>query len=101
MAVEVPEVVEVRKLLEELDEKALIARLDSFVRLNEGLETKKGEDFIKVSILGFLEGTLVSLRRKYPENEKVEGLLERVSKRRAELDTKFRKPKPPIFENME
>ena len=101
MAVEVPEVVEVRKLLEELDEKALIARLDSFVRLNEGLETKKGEDFIKVSILGFLEGTLVSLRRKYPENEKVEGLLERVSKRRVELDTKFRKPKPPIFENME
>ncbi len=101
MAVEVPEVVEVRKLLEELDEKALIARLDSFVRLNEGLESKKGEDFIKVSILGFLEGTLVSLRRKYPENEKVEGLLERVSKRRAELDTKFRKPKPPIFENME
>ncbi|WP_297458728.1 DUF3216 domain-containing protein [Thermococcus sp.] len=101
MAVDVPEVGEVRKLLDKLGESALIERLDSFVALNEGLETKKGKEFIEVSILGFLEGTLVSLRRKYQGNEKVEGLLERISKRRTELDIKFRKPKPPIFENME
>ncbi|NJE04819.1 DUF3216 domain-containing protein [Thermococcus sp. M36] len=92
MPSDVPEIWEVRKLLEELNEKALIARLDSFVRLNEGLETKKGEDFIKVSILGFLEGILVSLRRKYPENSEVRGLLEMVSARRQELDELFRKP---------
>ena len=98
MAVEVPEVDEVRKLLEKLDERALIARLDSFVALNEGLESKKGKEFIEVSILGFLEGVLTALRGKYPENEDVEGLYRRVVERRAELDRLFRKPRIPYLE---
>jgi len=92
MVVDVPEVEEVRELLEELNERALIARLDSFVRLNEGLESKRGEDFIRVSILGFLEGLLVSLKRKYPSDSRVKDLYERVSARRQELDELFRKP---------
>ncbi|ASJ02685.1 methyltransferase [Thermococcus profundus] len=92
MAVEVPEVDEVRELLEGLGEKALIARLDSFIALNEGLESKRGEDFIRVSILGFLEGLLVSLRKKYPDEQRIEALYERISARRQELDELFRKP---------
>ncbi len=101
MAVEVPEVGEVRKLLEELDEKVLIARLDSFVALNEGLETKKGKEFIEVSILGFLEGLLVTLRNEYPGDERVTELLERVRGRREELDRLFRKPRIPYLEDTE
>jgi len=99
MAVEVPEVGEVRELLEELGERVLIARLDSFVALNEGLETKKGKEFIEVSILGFLEGLLVTLGDKYPGDEKVTGLLERVRTRREELDELFRKPRIPYLED--
>ncbi|ASJ00324.1 DUF3216 domain-containing protein [Thermococcus gorgonarius] len=98
MAVDVPEVEEVKKLLEELDEKALIARLDSFVRLNEGLESKKGKEFIEVSILGFLEGILMVMRRKYPEDTRVEELYEKVKARRSELDEQFRKPRIPYLE---
>jgi len=101
MVIEVPEVEEVRKLLEKLDERVLIARLDSFVALNEGLETKKGKEFIEVSILGFLEGVLTALRGKYPENGDVEGLYRRVVERRAELDRLFRKPRIPYLENTE
>ncbi|AEK71961.1 hypothetical protein GQS_00290 [Thermococcus sp. 4557] len=93
MAVDIPEVAEVRSLLEELGEGALIARLDSFVALNEGLESKRGEDFIKVSILGFLEGITTTLMMKYPGDERVAGLHERVRARRAELDELFRKPR--------
>jgi len=95
--VEVPEIEELKKLCKELGEKNLVGRIDSFVALNEGLESKKGKDFIKVSILGFAEGVLVSLRRKYPDDERVRSLLEKVSRRRAELDAAFRKPRPPIF----
>ncbi|NJE10615.1 DUF3216 domain-containing protein [Thermococcus sp. MAR1] len=98
---DVPEIGELRELCEKLGETSLVGRIDSFVALNEGLESKKGKEFIEVSLLGFAEGILVSLMRKYPENKKVSELLERVSERRAELDAKFRKPKPPIFENME
>ncbi|ACJ16430.1 hypothetical protein, conserved [Thermococcus onnurineus NA1] len=94
----VPEIEELKKLCEELGEKELIARIDSFVALNEGLESKKGKEFIEVSILGFAEGMLTSLRAKYPGDERVVKLLERVSARRAELDEQFRKAKPPIFE---
>lgn len=97
----VQEIEELRALCEELGETAIVARIDSFMRLNEGLETKKGKEFIEVSILGFAEGLLVSLKRKYPENEKIRKLLERVNERRAELDAKFRKAKPPIFEGAE
>jgi len=68
------------------------------VALNEGLESKKGKEFIEVSILGFAEGILVSLMRKYPDDERVRNLLEKVSRRRAELDAAFRKPRPPILE---
>ncbi|KUH34744.1 methyltransferase [Thermococcus celericrescens] len=92
MTIDIPEVAEVRSLLEELGEGALIARLDSFVALNEGLESKKGEDFIKVSILGFLEGITTTLMMKYPGDERVARLHERVRARRAELDELFRKP---------
>ena len=87
------EVEKTRALLEELGEKVLIARLDSFVRLNEGLETKKGEDYVKLSILGFLEGMLMTLKTKYGENEKVTRLYEEIRAKRAELDELFRKPK--------
>jgi len=92
MAVQVPEVKEVRKLLENLGERELMTRLDSFVALNEGLESKRGEDFIRVSILGFLEGVLTALRGRYPGNTEVKSLHERISARRAELDELFRKP---------
>ncbi|HDZ36316.1 MAG TPA: DUF3216 domain-containing protein [Thermococcus sp.] len=97
----VQEIEELRALCEELGETAIVARIDSFMRLNEGLETKKGKEFIEVSILGFAEGLLVSLKRKYPENEKIRKLLERVSERRAGLDEQFRRAKPPIFEGAE
>jgi len=90
--VKVEEVERVRKLLERLGEEALSARLDSFVALNEGLETKRGEDFIRLSILGFLEGMLTSLRMKYPDNEDVEGLYQEIKAKRRELDELFRKP---------
>ncbi|NJF24866.1 DUF3216 domain-containing protein [Thermococcus sp. Bubb.Bath] len=92
MAVDVPEVEEVRELLEGLGEKELIKRLDSFVALNEGLESKRGKDFIRVSVLGFLEGLLVSLRKKYSGDTRIESLYEKVSARRRELDELFRKP---------
>ncbi|WP_297479392.1 DUF3216 domain-containing protein [Thermococcus sp.] len=88
----VEEVERVKALLKELGEKELIERIDSFVRLNEGLETKKGEDYIRLSILSFLEGLLMSLKLKYPENEKVRGLYSEISAKRAELDELFRKP---------
>ncbi|WP_297062497.1 DUF3216 domain-containing protein [Thermococcus sp.] len=88
----VEEVERVKALLIELGEKELIERIDSFVRLNEGLETKKGEDYIRLSILSFLEGLLMSLKLKYPENEKVRGLYSEISAKRAELDELFRKP---------
>ena len=87
------EVEKTRALLEELEEKVLIARLNSFVRLNEGLETKKGEDYVKLSILGFLEGMLMTLKTKYGEDEKVARLYEEIRAKRAELDELFRKPK--------
>jgi len=89
----VEEVEKVRALLEELGEETLIARLDSFIALNEGLETKKGEDYIKLSILSFLEGLLMTLKMKYPENEEVGELYEEIREKRAELDELFRKPK--------
>ncbi|WP_297494438.1 DUF3216 domain-containing protein [Thermococcus sp.] len=88
----VEEVERVKALLKELGEKELIERIDSFVRLNEGLETKKGEDYIRLSILSFLEGLLMSLKLKYSENEKVRGLYLEISAKRAELDELFRKP---------
>ncbi|WP_297534799.1 DUF3216 domain-containing protein [Thermococcus sp.] len=88
----VEEAERVRELLKELGEDALIARLDSFIALNEGLETKKGEDYIKLSILGFLEGLLTTLKMKYPENGEVVKLYEEIKAKRAELDKFFRKP---------
>ncbi|WP_297521008.1 DUF3216 domain-containing protein [Thermococcus sp.] len=86
------EVERVKALLEELGERELIERVESFVRLNEGLETKKGEDYIRLSILSFLEGLLMSLKLKYPGNKKLRGLYSEISAKRAELDELFRKP---------
>ncbi|NJE53714.1 DUF3216 domain-containing protein [Thermococcus sp. 21S9] len=88
----VEEAERVRELLKELGEEALIARLDSFIALNEGLETKKGEDYIRLSILGFLEGLLMTLKMKYPENGEVVELYEEIRAKRSELDKLFRKP---------
>ena len=88
----VEEAERVRTLLEELGEEALIGRLDSFIALNEGLETKKGEDYIKLSILSFLEGLLMTLKMKYPEKGEVAELYEEIKAKRAELDELFRKP---------
>ena len=99
MPVEVPEVEEVRRLLKKLNEKALIARIDSFMALNEGLESKKGREFIEVSILGFLEGILTVLRDKHRENGDVEALYERIKSRREELDALFRKPRVPYLDD--
>ncbi|WP_457741832.1 DUF3216 domain-containing protein [Thermococcus sp.] len=89
----VEEVERVRALLKELNEETLIARLDAFLRFNEGLETKKGEDYIRLSILSFLEGLLMSLKIKYPENRKIKELYEEIRAKRAELDELLRKPK--------
>ncbi|WP_099210820.1 DUF3216 domain-containing protein [Thermococcus henrietii] len=88
----VEEAEKVRALLKELGEEALIARLDSFIALNEGLETKKGEDYIKLSILSFLEGLLMTLKMKYPGKGEVVDLYEEIRAKRAELDELFRKP---------
>ncbi|WP_297516526.1 DUF3216 domain-containing protein [Thermococcus sp.] len=88
----VEEAERVRTLLEELGEEALIGRLDSFIALNEGLETKKGEDYIKLSILSFLEGLMMTLKIKYPEKGEVAELYEEIKAKRAELDELFRKP---------
>lgn len=89
----VEEVAKVKELLEELGEKALIARVDSFMALNEGLETKKGKDYIRLSVLSFLEGLLMTLKMKYPEKGEVADLYEEIKAKRAELDELFRKPK--------
>ncbi|WP_297068331.1 DUF3216 domain-containing protein [Thermococcus sp.] len=97
MSIDVPEVGEVRKLLEDLGEGSLVERLDSFMTLNEGLENKRGREFIEVSVLAFLQGVLTTLRLKYPENEKLASLHEMVKNRREELDAMFRKANPPIF----
>ncbi|GAB6135378.1 DUF3216 domain-containing protein [Thermococcus prieurii] len=88
----VEEAEKVRALLKELGEEALIARLDSFIALNEGLETKKGGDYIKLSILSFLEGLLMTLKMKYPGKGEVADLYEEIRAKRAELDELFRKP---------
>ena len=96
---DVPEIMELRALCEELGEMSLVERIDSFITLNKGLESKRGREFIEISILGFAEGILVSLMRRYPDNERVRNLLEKVRERRAELDVKFRRPKPPIFDD--
>ncbi|WP_209475473.1 DUF3216 domain-containing protein [Thermococcus stetteri] len=95
--VEIPEIEELKELLKELGEEGLIKRLESFVRMNEGLESKRGEDFIKVSILGFAEGLLVVLKEKY-EDPRVRELYEKIRAKRAELDEQFRKPRIPYLE---
>ncbi|ASJ04826.1 MULTISPECIES: DUF3216 domain-containing protein [Thermococcus] len=94
----VPEIEELKELCGELGETGLVGRIDSFVALNEGLESKKGKEFIEVSLLGFAEGILVSLMRKYPDDERVRSLLEKVRQRREELDVLFRKPRAPILD---
>ena len=95
--VNVQEVEEVKNLLRNLGEESLIERVESFLRLNEGLESKRGQEFIEVSILGFLEGILLTLKMEYNDPEVVE-LYERVRKRRAELDEMFRRPRIPYLE---
>ncbi|EEB73278.1 DUF3216 domain-containing protein [Thermococcus sp. AM4] len=95
--VKVPEVEEVKALLEELGESGLVRAVDSFVMLNEGLESKKGKEFIEVSILGFLEGILLTLKTRH-DDPRVGELYERVRRRRAELDELFRKPRIPYLE---
>ncbi|MCO6041656.1 DUF3216 domain-containing protein [Thermococcus alcaliphilus] len=92
------EVERVKALCKELNEEHLLKAIDSFVSLQKELSSKKGEDFINVSILGFIEGILVSLSRKH-ENEKIGELLEEVRAKRAELEEKFKKPRVPLFEN--
>ncbi|WP_054841594.1 DUF3216 domain-containing protein [Thermococcus peptonophilus] len=97
--VEIPEVEELKALLKELGEEGLLERLESFVIMNEGgLESKRGgEDFIKVSILGFAEGLLTVLKEKYDE-PRVKELYEKIKAKRAELDEQFRKPRIPYLE---
>ena len=94
---ELPEINELRALCEELGEKRLIAEIEAFIRMSEGLESKKGKEFIEVSLLGFAEGILVSLRRKHPEDERISELLMKVSMRRAKLDEMLRKPEIPFL----
>jgi len=89
---------ELKTLCRELGEESLIPRIESFITLSKEFESKKGKEFVEVSILGFAEGILTTLKLKYPENERVRSLLEKVSTQRKELDAKFRKPEPPIFE---
>lgn len=98
--VEIPEVEELKELLKELSEEGLLKRLDAFVRMNEGLESKRGEDFIKVSILGFAEGLLTVLKEKYDE-PRVKELYEKIKAKRTELDEEFRKPRIPYLEEEE
>jgi hypothetical protein len=95
--IEIPEIEELEELLKELHEDALLERLESFISMNEGLESKRGEDFIKVSILGFAEGLLTVLKEKYDE-PRVRELYERIKAKRAELDEQFRKPRIPFLE---
>lgn len=83
-----------KRLCEELNEGALIQRIDSFIKLNEGLETKKGEEFIEASLLGFAEGILTTLKTKH-KNEKIPELLGETKKTRKELEQRFRKTKFP------
>lgn len=92
------EVEKVKALCRELGEEHLVRAVDSFVSLQKELSSKKGEDFINIAILGFIEGILVSLSRKH-ENEKIYELLEEVKAKRAELEEKFKKPRVPLFEN--
>jgi len=89
----------IKQLCKELGEENLVKAVDSFVALQKELSSKKGEDFINVSILGFIEGILVSLSTKY-ESEKIKELLEEIRTKRAELEEKFKKPRVPLFENL-
>jgi len=95
--VNVREVDKVKALLKDLGEIDLIERVNSFVMLNEGLEGKRGREFIEVSVLGFLEGILLTLKMKR-NDPRVTELYKRVRKRRAELDEMFRKPRIPYLE---
>lgn len=88
----------VKALCEKLGEKDLLGTIDSFVLIQRELSTKKGEDFVNVAILGFLEGMLVSLRKKYPQNQDIQGLLGLIRTKREGLEEKFRKPEIPLFE---
>ncbi|HHH99886.1 MAG TPA: DUF3216 domain-containing protein [Thermococcus litoralis] len=92
------QVEKIKQLCKELGEENLVKAVDSFVALQKELSSKKGEDFINVSILGFIEGILVSLSTKH-ESEKIKELLEEVKTKRAELEEKFKKPRVPLLEN--
>ncbi|KPU62596.1 methyltransferase [Thermococcus sp. EP1] len=92
------EIEKVKLLCEKLGEKNIVRAIDSFVALQKELSSKKGEDFVNVSILGFIEGMLVSFQRKYPENEDVQALLEEVKAKRERLEEKFKRAKVPLFE---
>lgn len=83
-----------KRLCEELNEGALIQRIDSFIKLNKGLETKKGKEFIEASLLGFAEGILTTLKTKH-KNEKIPELLRETKKTRKELEQWFRKTEFP------
>ncbi|AIF69820.1 hypothetical protein PAP_07150 [Palaeococcus pacificus DY20341] len=86
---------EIKKLCHELGEEDVVKRIDSFVALNEELESKKGREFIEASIYGFLEGVLITLKGKISDSQqkvKVEELLNEVRYKRKELDARFKKP---------
>ncbi|WP_461865371.1 DUF3216 domain-containing protein [Thermococcus sp.] len=86
---------ELKRLCAQLNEDQLISVIDSFTQLNKELESKKGREFTELSILSFVEGILITLRQKYPKEQRISELLKEVQSRRMELD---KKPKMSYLE---
>lgn len=85
------EVERVKRLCASRGREDLVARIDSFVEMMRGLESKKGEEFIRLQVYGFLEGILVGI-------EESGELLEEIRAKRRALDELFRKPRVQLGE---
>ncbi|AEH24357.1 DUF3216 domain-containing protein [Pyrococcus yayanosii] len=88
---------EVKELCRELGEEGLITTIDSFVSLNRELEGKRGNEFVEIAVLGFLEGILTTLKIRH-EDGRIDALLGKVRARREELEALFRRSRSPLTE---
>ncbi|WP_048148534.1 DUF3216 domain-containing protein [Palaeococcus ferrophilus] len=81
----------VKRLCASLGRDDLVRRIDSFVGMTRALESKRGEDFIKLQVYGFLEGILVGIGE-------AEELLGEIREKRRALDELFRNPRVQLEE---
>lgn len=81
----------VKRLCASVGREDLVRRIDSFVEMIKTLESKRGEDFIKLQVYGFLEGILVGIGE-------AEELLGEIREKRRVLDELFRKSRLQLEE---